>query len=248
MMVKEVYAKTILSKSKVLDYTVNPYVGCEHGCTYCYARFIKRFTNHQEPWGEFVDVKINAPTLLQREIYSKKPGRVWISGLCDPYQPLEGKYGLTRKCLEILLRKGWPVTVQTKSSLVLRDLNLFLRNSRNVEVTLTITTADEKIKQIFEPRAPSIKERIETLEKLHSADVKTCVMIAPLLPKAEDLIAEIADKTSYVIVDKMNYHYADWVYKKYGLEYAISEEFFRKKKLKMAEVLAKEGIPHEFIF
>jgi DNA repair photolyase len=248
MMVKEVYAKTILSKSKVLDYTVNPYIGCEHGCTYCYARFIKRFTNHQEPWGEFVDVKINASTLLQREINSKKPGKVWISGLCDPYQPLEEKYGLTRKCLEILLRKGWPVIVQTKSTLVLRDLDLFLRNSINVEVTLTITTADEKIKQIFEPRAPSIKERIETLEKLHSAGVKTCVMIAPLLPKAEDLVAEIADKTSYVIVDKMNYHYADWVYKKYGLEYAFSEEFFRKKKLEMAEVLAKEGIPHEFIF
>lgn len=72
MIVKEVFAKSVLSKSKVLDYSVNPYVGCEHGCSYCYARFTKRFTNHKENWGEFVDVKINAPTMLQREIRKKK--------------------------------------------------------------------------------------------------------------------------------------------------------------------------------
>jgi DNA repair photolyase len=247
MIVKEVYAKSILSRSKVLDYTVNPYIGCAHGCTYCYARFIKRFTKHQEPWGEFVDVKINAPTLLQREIRKKKPGRVWISGLCDPYQPLEEEYHLTRRCLEILLKRGWPVTIQTKSTLILRDLDL-LKNHKNVEVTLTVTTADEEIRRIFEPKAPPIKERIETLERLHSAGVKTCVMIAPLLPKAEGLIAEIMGKTDYVIVDKMNYHYADWVYKKYRLEYAISEDFFRKKKVEMAKVFTNEGIPYEFIF
>lgn len=105
-MVREIDAKNVLSKSKVFDYTVNPYIGCEHGCTYCYAHFMKRVTGHKEPWGEFVDAKINAPTLLQREISKRKVGRVWISGVCDPYQPLERKYELTKKCLKILLRHG----------------------------------------------------------------------------------------------------------------------------------------------
>ncbi|MEM3703885.1 MAG: radical SAM protein, partial [Candidatus Bathyarchaeia archaeon] len=213
MFVREIYAKSILSESKVLDYTVNPYVGCGHSCTYCYARFMKRFTRHKEKWGDFVDVKINAATLLQREIKRKKRGRVWISGICDPYQPIESKYGITRSCLEILLRKNWPVTVQTKSTLILRDIEL-LKNNKDVEVTLTITTADEKIRQIFEPRAPPIEERIKALEKLHSAGIKTCVMIAPLLPKAEGLIKEIYGMADYVLVDRMNYHYADWVYRK----------------------------------
>src|SRR3990170_3901369 len=108
MIVKEVRAKTILSKSKVSDYTINPYIGCEHGCTYCYARFMKRYTGHREPWGRFVDVKINAVSLLQGEIRRKRAGKVWISGVCDPYQPIEKEYELTKGCLEVLLRHGWP--------------------------------------------------------------------------------------------------------------------------------------------
>lgn len=91
MIVREIYARSILSKSKVFDYTINPYVGCQHGCTYCYARFMKRTTGHKEQWGKFVDVKINAPELLRREIDRKTPGRVWISGVCDPYQLIEAK-------------------------------------------------------------------------------------------------------------------------------------------------------------
>ncbi len=89
LIVKEILAKTILSKSKIYPYVVNPYTGCQHGCSYCYARFMKRVTGHKEPWGEFVDVKINAAELLRGEIGKKKRGRVWISGVCDPYQPLE---------------------------------------------------------------------------------------------------------------------------------------------------------------
>ncbi|MEM3700412.1 MAG: radical SAM protein [Candidatus Bathyarchaeia archaeon] len=247
MIIKEIYAKGILSKSKVLDYTINPYVGCEHGCTYCYARFIKRFTHHKEKWGEFVDVKLNAPILLQREMHKKNVGRVWISGLCDPYQPLERKYGITRSCLEILSRKNWPVTIQTKSTLILRDIDL-LQKHKNIEVTLTITTADEEIKQIFEPKAPSIKERLQTLEKLHSAGIKTSVMIAPLLPKAEGLVKEIVGKVDRVLIDKMNYHYADWVYVKFGLEYAKSDGFFKQNALEISENLKKEKIPHEILF
>ena len=99
MQIKEIHAKSILSPSKVYDYVINPYVGCQHACSYCYARFMKRFTGHKEPWGEFVDVKINAPDLLSKEIKRKKVGSVWVSGVCDPYQPLEKKYALTRRMI-----------------------------------------------------------------------------------------------------------------------------------------------------
>jgi len=247
MIVKEVYAKTILSKSKVSDYTINPYVGCEHGCTYCYARFMKRFTGHKEEWGRFVDVKTNAAALLQREIRKKRSGRVWISGVCDPYQPIEKKYELTRRCLEILSKHGWPVTIQTKSPLVKRDLEL-LGTFNDIEVGLTITTADDSIRKIFEPNSPAIDERIETLEKLHSAGLKTYAMIAPLLPKAEGLVTLLSEKVDYVLIDKMNYHYADWVYRKYGLEYALTNNFFTRKKIELARALEKEEIHYQLLF
>jgi DNA repair photolyase len=247
MIVKEICAKTILSKSKVLDYTINPYIGCEHGCTYCYARFMKRFTGHKERWGEFVDVKVNAPSSLQHEIKRKRARRVWISGICDPYQPLEKKYELTRRCLEILSRHGWPVTIQTKSPLLLRDTELFERFI-DVEVTMTITTADENIRQIFEPKAPSIRERIEALEKLHSKGIKTSAMIAPMLPKAEGLANELRGKVDSVLIDRMNYHYADWVYRKHKLEHAMTENFFTQKKIELANAFRKEDIPYRLLF
>jgi len=247
MIVKELHAKTILSKSRVLDYTVNPYVGCEHGCTYCYARFIKRFTSHREEWGDFVDVKINAPNLLQHEIEKKKIGRVWISGLGDPYQPLEKEYELTRRCLEILSRHGWPVTIQTKSSLVLRDMEL-LRKLKGLEVTFSIATANENIRRIFEPNSPSLRERIEALEKLHSEGIKTSAMIAPLLLEVEGLTLQLKGIVDHVLIDRMNYHYADWVYKKYNLEYAMTEHFFAEKKKELASAFEKEGVPCQLLF
>ena len=247
MIVKEVRAKTILSKSKVSDYTINPYIGCEHGCTYCYARFMKRYTGHREPWGRFVDVKINAVSLLQREIRRKRAGKVWISGVCDPYQPIEKEYELTKGCLEVLLRHGWPVLVQTKSPLVLRDAEL-MRRLREIEVGFTITTADENIKEIFEPNAPAVKDRIETLEKLHSVGVKTYAMIAPILPKAEGLVAQLRGKVDYALVDRMNYHYADWAYRRYGLEYAMTDGFFAQMKRELADGFEKVGIPCQLLF
>ena len=247
MIVEEVYAKTILSKSKVFDYTINPYIGCEHGCTYCYARFMKRFTGHKEAWGEFVDVKVNATSLLQREIKRKRVGRVWISGICDPYQPLEKKYELTKRCLEILLKHGWPVTVQTKSRLVLRDMES-LRKFDQIEVGFTITTADGDIRKIFEPNSPPIKQRIEALEKLHSVGIKTFAMIAPILPKAEGLVAQLSGKVDHVLIDKMNYHYADWVYRRHNLEYAMTNNFFNRKKMELANAFRKEGISCQLLF
>lgn len=247
MKITEIQAKSILSKSQVFDYAVNPYVGCAHACRYCYAAFMKRFTGHQERWGEFVDVKVNAPELLAREIMKKRVGKVWISGVCDPYQAVEKKYKLTRWCLEILMENGWPVTIQTKSHLVLRDIEI-LKKAREAEVGFTITTADEGIRKIFEPRAPPVKERLKALAILHSEGIKTFAMIAPILPGAEGLVVMLAGKVDYVMVDRLNYHYADWVYKKQGMEWAKEDRFFSQKSEELKRRFESEGIPCQVVF
>ncbi len=225
MIVKEVLAKSILSASKIYPYVINPYTGCQHSCSYCYARFMKRFTGHKEPWGQFVDVKINAPDLLRKEIVKKRRDFVWVSGVCDPYQPLEGKYKITRQCLEILAEHDWPVVVQTRSALVLRDLDI-LKRGRHFEVGFSITTADDGIRKLFEPGAPPIARRLQALQELHAAGIRTYVMIAPMLPGAEDLADRLAGHVDYVRLDRMNYHDADWIYRQHGLQDKLTDEYF----------------------
>jgi DNA repair photolyase len=247
MIIKEIRSKTILSASKVYNYVINPYVGCQHGCHYCYARFMKRFSGHTEPWGGFADIKINAADLLQAEINRKKRGTVWVSGLCDPYQPLEADYKLTRKCLEILTDNNWPVVIQTRSSLILRDIDI-LRRAKDLEAGLTITTADDDIRRLFEPNAPPVKERLSTLDELHRSGVKTYAMIAPILPGAETLPNALEGKVNYIIVDRMNYHYADWVYRKYGLADKLSDDFFQRTGRELASACKKLGIVTNLTF
>jgi DNA repair photolyase len=247
MIVREVQAKSILNVSKVYAYVVNPYTGCEHGCSYCYARFIKRFSRHSEPWGEFVDVKINAPDLLRLEITKKRRGKVWVSGICDPYQPLEEKYELTRRCLEILRQHNWPVIIQTRSPLALRDIDV-IKEAREFEVGLTVTTADDEIRKLFEPFAPPIGERIRALDGFHRAGVRAYAMIAPILPGAETLPKLLTEKVDYVLVDRMNYHYADWVYRKYGLEDKLSDEYFQRMARELASRFGKLNIPCNITF
>ncbi len=242
MIVREVQARTILSASQVYPWVINPYVGCQHACTYCYARFMKRFSRHAEPWGQFVDVKVNAPELLKKEILKKRPEKVWVSGVCDPYQPLEGKYRLTRRCLQILAENDWPVAVQTRSPLVLRDLDI-IKMGTHFEVGLSVTTADERMRFLFEPNAPPIQKRIDALEQLHQAGIRTFAMIAPILPGAENLVELLAGKVDSVILDRMNYHYADWVYRKYGLQDKLTEEYFQKVQRLISASLADLDIP-----
>jgi len=241
MIIREISAKTVLSASGVQDYALNPYVGCQHKCHYCYAKFMKRFSGHREAWGGFVDVKINAPELLAREVGNKRVGRVWVSGVCDPYQPLEKQRLLTRRCLEVLLAREWPVTIQTKSPLVLRDLEL-LKRFPDVEVGFSLGTADEKIRRIFEPGAPPIRERIDALGALHAAGIRTFAMIAPLLPGAEGLADLLAGAVDQVLIDRLNYHYADRVYERWGLQWATADSFFFQHGEELAEAFTKKGI------
>lgn len=247
MIVQEIIAKSVLSKSQIYDYAINPYVGCSHSCRYCYAAFMRRFTGHKEKWGEFVDVKINAPELLAKEIKRKQPGRVWVSGVCDPYQAVEKRYELTKKCLEILVENQWPVTIQTKSSLILRDIEI-LEKSKDIEVGFSITTADDKIRKLFEPGASPIKERIHALDVLHSKGIQTFAMIAPILPGAEGLIEELPGKVDHILIDRLNYFYANRIYMENKMEWAKEDPFFFQTGEEMKEGFEKKGIPVRVLF
>ena len=189
-----------------------------------------------------MDVKINAAELLAQEVMKKKRGTVWISGVCDAYQPLEEKYNLTGRCLEILVDKGWPVVIQTKSHLILRDLGI-LKRAADAEAGFTITTADEGMRRIFEPGAPPIEKRIKALGALRDKGIRTYVMVAPMLPGADSLADMLKGKADYALIDRYNYHYADWAYKKYGLEWARNEVILRKKGINLRDAFEKAGIP-----
>ena len=166
---------------------------------------MKRFTGHTEAWGSFVDVKVNSPEVLQRQLQRKARGRVMISSVTDAYQPIEAKYKLTRKCLEVLLQYQFPVDILTKSPLVLRDLDL-IKEFKDIEVGITVTTNDEKIRKVFEPKAPSITARINTLKKLHNNGINTYAFIGPVLPmNPEALLENINPHVDSIIIDRMNY-------------------------------------------
>jgi hypothetical protein len=119
---------------------------------------------------------------------------------------------------------------------------------RDIEVGLTITTADDKVREIFEPNAPAIEERIEALETLHSAGIRTYAMIAPLFPGAEGLVTLLSGKVDYVLIDRMNYHHADWVYRKHGLEYAMTHNFFAQKTVELGDGFDEKKIPCQLLF
>jgi DNA repair photolyase len=188
MFINEVKCKSVLNKSgiSVIDYAINPYYGCAHKCQYCYAVFMKKFTGHTEPWGDFVDVKVNAPGVLAKQLARlKKHSRISFGTVCDPYQPLELKYQITRQCLEILRAYRHSVSILTKSTIVIRDIDILTR-LRKVRVSFTITAMDERVGKIFEPGAPSAEKRFKALKTLSLNNIRASVFVAPVLPYLSD--------------------------------------------------------------
>jgi DNA repair photolyase len=214
LIIKEIQCRSALNQSKIpgMDYCLNPYVGCIHGCIYCYATFMKRFRNHPEEWGSFVDVKVNFADVLKKEISRKRIGLTAIGTVQDGYQPIEAKYRLTRQSIEILNEYNFPFEILTKSSLVVRDIDLF-KNNKDASVELTFTTIDDKVRRIFEPRASSVQARLQTLEKLLNNNIETAVFFGPILPYFPDSSEQIKkffalmQKTGVkrILVDKLNY-------------------------------------------
>jgi len=187
MKIKEIKAKSIIVKSNLPegDFVINPYTGCSHGCLYCYARFMKRFTNHPEPWGEFVDVKINAPDLIPEGTDKYRGRSIAIGSVTDPYLPLEAKYKLTRQILEKLIPLQPRLDIITKSDLILRDIDL-LKQLDDCIIAFSASFLDEKAKNKLEPKSIPTKRRIEALKKLHEAGIKTVLFISPIFPEITD--------------------------------------------------------------
>ena len=239
MDVVEIRAKGALTKSKIpgVEYVINPYIGCGHGCRYCYAAFMSKWSRYhaKSAWGTFVEVKVNIAEVLRDELSRKrKRGAVLLSSTCDPYQPVEAQFGLTRECILLLDQFGWGIDILTRSPLVIRDIDL-LRSMSNVSVGFSIPTDNDQVRETLEPRSPSIAARLKALKELHRAGIKTWVFIAPMLPlNPEKLHEAVAPYVSYVMIDRLNYQgkVRRLLYEK-GWDYALTESYATEMESKL---------------
>ncbi len=207
-------------------YSLNPYLGCTHGCRYCYVPSVTH--REQAPWGGWVKAKRNLPRLLSREVRRRDPGLVFLSSATDPYQPAEGRYELTRRCLEVLLRVQWPLRVLTRSPLVLRDLDL-LEGFDDLRVGVSVPTLDDGFRQAVEPQAPPVAGRLRALERIHAAGIPTYASLAPTYPLTDGWApANVADRVAATGVDRV--FFGQWNY---------------REKAQPATLRALRGTPYE---
>ncbi|MGB9748628.1 MAG: SPL family radical SAM protein [Candidatus Woesearchaeota archaeon] len=169
-------AKSIFTKSRISDYSINQYVGCSHACLYCYAKFICRWKNYGF-WGSWVEIKNNAPELVKGKLIS---GEVFMSSVSDPYQTIEKERMLTRRVLENM-NKNIKLSILTKSDLVLRDVDLF-KKFKNVKVGVTINGFEGEVKSFLEPNAPSHKKRVNALKILRENSINNYCFVSPIIP------------------------------------------------------------------
>ncbi len=205
-----------------IDYALNPYAGCEHGCRYCYARAYTRYREAAENWGQVVYIKENIVEVLEREVVRKKRGVVGVSTITDPYQPIERTESLTRACLEVLLRAGFQVSIQTKSDLVLRDLDLLSEHRDLVDVGFTITTMDREVASVIEPGAPPPEARARALREVVESGIETWVFLGPIMCGVNDSensirrVIELAAETGSTL-------YYDYLRLRAGVAEALAE-------------------------
>lgn len=232
--IRETNVKSILTKSNlpVADYSVNPYIGCEHGCKYCYASFMKRFTNHKEPWGSFVDVK-TWPEIKHPERYKGK--KLFIGSVTDPYQPIEERYGRTRKLLQELQGSGALISIATKSDLILRDMDL-IASFPNARVSFSINTLDETFREEMDDSVP-IARKIKAMSLLHEAGIRTTCFISPIFPGITDckaIIRECRDKCNLVWLENLNLRgeykpvILDYIQRNYPSLSSLYDEIYRE--------------------
>lgn len=195
----KVKAKGILSAANGM----NIYRGCQHGCIYCDARSKCYQMNHRF---EDIEVKENAPELLENALKRKRRKcMIGTGAMSDPYIPLEKELKLTRRCLEIINRYGFGVTVQTKSASVMRDIDLFtkINDKSKAVLQITLTTADESLCRIIEPNVSVTKERFETLKAFHENGIPSVVWFSPFLPFINDTKENIDGLLKYCIDAKI---------------------------------------------
>jgi len=204
----EVYVKTALSKSNLenTDYALNPYRGCEHRCVYCYSPFVIHMPI--EEWNNVVYVKKNLPTVLNKEL-KRKRGIISIGTVTDAYQPAEKIYGITRKSLDVLKRHRRKISLLTKSSLILRDMDI-IKEIPEAEVGVSITAWRDEWRRKIEPHASPIEERFQVLEEFRDKAI-TYAFIGPIfkdiiLEDMGNILSELSRiGVSYVIFDRFRY-------------------------------------------
>ena len=212
IIIKETVSKNIITKSKLpdTDYVINNYVGCNHGCIYCYAEFMKRFTNHTEKWGEFLDVKkFNEEKFVKylKKINSDK--KILMSSVTDPYNPYEIKYKSTRNILKLFIQANNEhihLEILTKSLLIFRDIDL-LKKIKNITVGISLNTLNDNLRRQIEPCAGSIKSRIEILKKLKGENIPVYLFISPIFPmltQLEEIIATCKDTVDFIYFENLN--------------------------------------------
>lgn len=199
-------ASTLCSPSKLpaSDYVINPYVGCIHRCKYCYASFMGRFTGHTEPWGTYLEPKRYASYKLPNKLDSSKT--ILIGSVTDAYNPLENKYMLMPKILETLRKCPAHVEILTKSSLVLRDLDL-IKQIPDIAIGISLSNLEDADNKVLEPGASSAEERLRTLSELHENKIRTYLFVAPYLPGITSLDAlynATEGFVDYICVENLN--------------------------------------------
>ena len=204
MIVKELNIKDYLTKSNLpdSDYVINPYICCTHGCKYCYASFMKRFTGHKENWGEFIDIKRCDKLIDLKKIAGKN---VFLSSVTDCYNQYERDYCITRNILKQLVNSDCNLSISTKSKLILRDIDL-LRQMKNLIVCISINTLDEKFRCDMD-NASTIKERMDTLKELHNNGIYTVLFMSPIFPYITEwkkIIDSTKDYTSEYWFENLN--------------------------------------------
>ena len=244
--VKKIRVKNILTKSNlpVSDFSVNPYVGCPHACKYCYASFMKRFTNHAEPWGEFVDVKFWDEIKNPQKYRGKS---FFMSSVTDPYNPQEKFFKRTRAFLENFQGVDINLNLQTKSDLVLRDADLIC-SFPNVRVGFSINTLDENFQADMD-NAVSIERRIAAMKKLHELGVVTTCFISPIFPgitNVKAIIAAVKDFCNLIWLENLNLRgnfkptILAYVKEKYPQIFPLYKEIYRRNDMSYWRELGDE--------
>lgn len=215
IIILEKESKSAVSKSGLpeIDFAVNPYHGCLHGCVYCFAIDFTMEKEASENWGSVVFARTNIHELLKKELPRLRKGVVALSTITDPYQPIEAKYRLSRKCAEIILKNGFFLTLQTKSPLVTADLDLWVKHKRSLDIGITVTSPDRDTASKIEPYTPPPESRIKALETLHSNGISTWMFLGPIIPGVNDSISDLrtlvkkaSETGSRVIYDRYNHY------------------------------------------
>lgn len=247
ILIREVETKNIMTKSTlpVGGYSVNPYVGCTHGCKYCYASFMKRFTGHTERWGTFLDVK-RWPEI--KNPWKYKGQRVVIGSVTDGYNPQEEQFGNTRRILEQLKESGAEILICTKSDLVVRDLEL-LKTMGKVTVSWSINTLDEQFRADMD-QAVSIERRLAAMKKVYDAGIRTVCFISPVFPGITDFEAifeRVRNQCDLVWLENLNLRggfkkdIMDYIQEKYPDLVPLYDAIYNKKDRSYFQMLEEKA-------